>query len=149
MNYILIIIIIIIIVGVILYYKSKSNAENLVILDGQYCKECNQMSRGMCGTCQNCGYCINESGQGECIPGDDYGPYFRKDCLRWERNIPIYGNYYDTPYRWWDYLYPSYWGSWWGSKPRYSKYRTHHPLGYGNFSGHNIAQKSGWATHKK
>lgn len=54
----------------------------------QYCPSCGWKSKKSCSSCINCGYCITDSGYGECVSGDSYGPYFRDDCLYWN-----YGNY--------------------------------------------------------
>lgn len=60
----------------------------------QYCPSCGWRSRNTCSKCTNCGYCITASGYGECVPGDNNGPYFRSDCLYWEYGDP----YYNYPY---------------------------------------------------
>lgn len=55
-----------------------------------YCPSCGWRSRYSCSKCTNCGYCITASGYGECVPGDDSGPYFRNDCMYWEYGDPYY-----------------------------------------------------------
>ena len=65
----------------------------------RYCPNCSWKSRKSCSKCTNCGYCINASGYGECIPGDNNGPYFRRDCAFWEYGDP----YYYAPY---SHIYP-------------------------------------------
>ena len=56
----------------------------------QHCPTCGWRSRNTCSKCTNCGYCISESGYGECVPGDEKGPYFRSDCKYWEFGDPYY-----------------------------------------------------------
>ena len=50
----------------------------------RYCQDCGDYSRGGCASCSNCGFAINESGSGQCIPGDQKGPYFQQDAISWE-----------------------------------------------------------------
>lgn len=47
--------------------------------------------------CTRCGYCVSDKGNGECVPGDIRGPYFRDDCIYWEYN-PFYKRRYVFPY---------------------------------------------------
>lgn len=47
------------------------------------CRNCGNLGKGRCGSCLNCGWCINESGEGMCTPGDSRGPYFKSDCVVW------------------------------------------------------------------
>lgn len=54
----------------------------------RYCPSCGNKSRYSCSNCTNCGYCINASGQGECVPADERGPFFRSDCTYFEYNSP-------------------------------------------------------------
>lgn len=70
------------------YARSEGFISYIVSHDPKYCPECGKMSRSMCSSCTNCGYCINSRGVGECVPGDSTGPYFRKDCLTWDYNAP-------------------------------------------------------------
>jgi hypothetical protein len=69
----------------------------------RYCKDCGYKNRSSCSDCTNCGYCISSSGYGECTPGDQNGPYFRKDCMTWKYREPRYGAVHD--YAYW---YPGY-----------------------------------------
>ncbi len=54
-----------------------------------YCKSCGNYGMNKCGSCANCGYCISPNGSGECVDGDQNGPYFRKDCIGWKYGMPI------------------------------------------------------------
>ena len=56
---------------------------------GGYCSNCGYHDGFSCGTCINCGYCLTPDGVGECIPGDQRGPYFRSDCQGWRYGIPL------------------------------------------------------------
>lgn len=56
----------------------------------KYCKSCGEKSRGGCNNCVNCGYCLTPNGHGECVTGDENGPYFREDCVDYEYNNPIF-----------------------------------------------------------
>lgn len=60
----------------------------------KYCPSCGWRSRYSCSKCTNCGYCITASGQGQCVPGDASGPYFRTDCQYYEFG----DSYYFYPY---------------------------------------------------
>lgn len=85
------IILILLIIIIICIYKNP-NKENFTYYGyyKQYCPSCNWRNRISCSKCTNCGYCINESGEGECVQGDNNGPYFRKDCKYWEYGDPYY-----------------------------------------------------------
>lgn len=68
----------------------------------KYCKGC-KMSLNKCYTCTNCGICVKESGERECVPGDERGPLYRKDCQMWNP----YQNYIpdSLPDPYWDMFY--------------------------------------------
>lgn len=50
----------------------------------RYCRSCGYRSRRQCNKCTNCGFCVPYRGKGNCVPGDNRGPYFRSDCVDWE-----------------------------------------------------------------
>jgi len=57
----------------------------------RYCSSCGDLpNRAAVGSCTNCGICLTPTGNEEAVPGDQYGPYFRDDCLHWD-----YGNRYE------------------------------------------------------
>jgi hypothetical protein len=56
--------------------------------NNKYCDDCGHKSRRSCSSCLNCGFCVTYDGYGECVPGDESGPYFREDCQYWEFNNP-------------------------------------------------------------
>jgi hypothetical protein len=72
-----------------------------------YCDKCGDKGEFTCGNCANCGFCIDQFGFGECVPGDQYGPFFREDCVHWQYMNPGMMPWY-SPYRW---FYPSRWSS--------------------------------------
>jgi len=60
----------------------------------KYCTSCGYKSEYTCSECVNCGYCVTASGYGGCVPGDERGPYFAEDCVRWYYDyIPYYDNH--------------------------------------------------------
>lgn len=96
---------------------------NLFYTSTKYCSECNTQSRYSCNNCINCGYCINNRGLGECVVGDESGPYFRDDCIYYEygKQQNRYGSYFNPFYNpfYYDYLYPTV------SYPRLNYLRRH------------------------
>ncbi|MBA43174.1 MAG: hypothetical protein CMF62_04085 [Magnetococcales bacterium] len=113
--------IICVIVLLIVSYVILNNNESIEGFSGvRYCGECGYRSRRKCGSCLDCGFCITSEGYGECVSGDENGPYFRSDCAIWEYGLP----YHPSPYP--DFYnilrYP--WG-WWYNRDRYNdkKYR--------------------------
>ena len=85
-----------------------------------------------CAMCDNCGWCINESGEGSCVEGGAGGPLFRRDCVSWSNGAPqpLYTVTYPwyNPIGWWPYY--SGWGGYTG-RPfrRFRRHRGHrrHP----------------------
>jgi len=80
-----------------------SDTENFVVYANtkhKYCAECGTLGRKRCGECVDCGYCYTPNGTGECVPGDEDGPYFRADCVDYEYTTPSYinGIYYPGGY---------------------------------------------------
>ena len=89
MNYrLLIFFIIVIILIIILKNKIIKKCEGFGSYVHRYCGDCGKLGRYRCSKCVDCGYCIDQFGRGECIPGDIKGPYFRKDCAFWEYTQP-------------------------------------------------------------
>lgn len=99
---------------------------------GRYCNNCGELGQGGCNECFDCGYCYNENGVGECVSGDENGPYFRDDCYNYEYRVPFYYNrlyptYYDRLYStYYDRLYPTYYDRLY---PTY--YNRLYPIHYG------------------
>lgn len=52
------------------------------ITESKYCKGCKSPIKD-CYKCTNCGICVKENGVMECVPGDERGPLYRKDCQIW------------------------------------------------------------------
>ena len=81
----LIIIIIIILILVALCYKYYPyQTENFNETSGKLCHSCKGKTFNECMGCFNCGYCIDEWGNGMCIGGDaNSGPYNAEKCKIW------------------------------------------------------------------
>ena len=106
-------------IGILIYVINCDINEHYYIYDNlSYCKSCGEKSRIECNKCINCGYCRTPNGNGECVPGDEKGPYFREDCVDYEYNTPIY-SYFSS------WFYP-FWGR---DKYNYDTrgYPTHYP----------------------
>jgi hypothetical protein len=84
-----------------------------------YCDDCGYRSRWECSDCIDCGYCISEYGDGECVSGNEDGPFFRSDCAIWEYGKPYdpspYPNFYNILRYPWGYWYDNDWG-WFGNR---------------------------------
>jgi len=87
---IIIIFIVLLVILIIFNYKSKESFYSNYGHYKQYCPDCGWRSRNKCSMCRNCGYCITDSGQGKCVPGNGTGPFYREDCMYWEYGDPYY-----------------------------------------------------------
>lgn len=67
----------------------------------RYCSNCGRQSKRSCSKCKNCGFCVPYNGRPECVPGDENGPYFRKDCMIWDYGNPKYYYPHLYPYGYW------------------------------------------------
>jgi hypothetical protein len=47
------------------------------------CPNCGHRDPMRCSECVDCGWCVTPNGYGECVPGNEDGPYFRRDCVQW------------------------------------------------------------------
>jgi len=56
---------------------------------GRTATDCYTLDKRNCLKYSNCGICMKD-GIKQCIPGDNYGPYFTENCNLWE-----YNNYYN------------------------------------------------------
>ena len=86
-KYVLIFILVVIVIlsSIPTIFKCNNRKEGFLItqeLYKRYCPSCGHKSQSGCSKCMNCGWCVNASGHGECVPGDSYGPYF-KNCMYW------------------------------------------------------------------
>ena len=79
----IIIIIIIILLYLICIPDDYNQIEYFNIRDMRVCNGCSYRNKYDCKTCTNCGYCIDQYGNGKCVSGDNYGPYFNSDCFDW------------------------------------------------------------------
>lgn len=50
----------------------------------RYCPSCGWRSRATCSKCTNCGFGLRSDGYGQCMPGDNAGPFHRDDVMYWE-----------------------------------------------------------------
>lgn len=76
------------------------------------CPNCGKRNKMQCFQCSDCGWCVTSGGWGECVPGNENGPYFRSDCAAWQYHPhPIHDSQYYQPgwRRWW----------WWKMPERY------------------------------
>lgn len=92
----------VIILVLVLYFYNQNNKEGFYTNFGyykKYCPTCGWRSRNTCSKCTNCGYCINEKGVGQCVPGNSEGPFFSSNCVYWDYGDPY--NYYPN-----SHLYP-------------------------------------------
>mgnify|MGYP007128599256 CR=1 FL=1 len=96
-----IIIIIIVLYLISTQYNKIDENFDIIGYPRSFCRSCGYKSRATCGNCQNCGYCVNRQGFGECVPGDNNGPYFRQDCVYYE-----YNNANPLSVMYPDYIYP-------------------------------------------
>ena len=84
--FILIVIVILLSIPTIFKCSLCNKKEGFLItqeLYKRYCPSCGEKNQSGCAKCMNCGWCVNASGHGKCVPGDNYGPYFVNDCLYW------------------------------------------------------------------
>ena len=85
------IIILVVIIGIIIIcFNCESKEHYTQYRYPKYCKSCGEKSRSKCNNCVNCGYCLTPNGYGQCVTGDEKGPYFREDCVDYEYNNPIF-----------------------------------------------------------
>lgn len=78
----------ILVVLIIVFFSKKKNVENF---DGKYGLVCSCKNKtiNQCVQCYNCGFCLDNKGSAQCIPGDVHGPYdSKKKCLVWYHNDP-------------------------------------------------------------
>jgi hypothetical protein len=88
MKYILLIIFLIVVVILVLN-NNNNNKENFNNQSGQYCYDCEGKTPNQCDQCFNCGFCLDEFGNGACIGGDMNGPYNRQKCVGWYNIDPL------------------------------------------------------------
>jgi hypothetical protein len=63
------------VVIIIIYYLMTSTKEHYAVTDG-----CD---------CLNCGLCRTENGNIDCVYGNLYGPYFRRDCMNYTHSSRV------------------------------------------------------------
>ena len=94
------------------------------------CPNCGTLSAWGCADCRSCGVCTTPDGRGECVVGDQQGPFFRADCVGWTyggrceagycRGVvpPVYRRRYRLSRRprasWWSRTFAPWRGGWRG-----------------------------------
>ena len=54
---------------------------------GSWCTDCSNKTLNHCLDCAECGFCIDNNGNGKCVKGDGYGPYNKNNnCKLWYHN---------------------------------------------------------------
>ena len=89
-----------------IYYLTTSTKEHYSLTDG-----CD---------CLNCGLCRTENGNIDCVHGDLYGPFFRRDCMNYTHSSRV------NNFSQFDNRYISFWNN-----NRYNRrpiYRNHHNM---------------------
>ena|SRR3972149_7053776 len=89
MNYLLVILIILIIIFLFNRNYFGIKIENYDDTYGKLCTTCGEKNVNQCRQCFNCGFCVDQYGNGKCIGGDHKGPFNFEKCFRW---------YYSDPY---------------------------------------------------
>lgn len=77
-----------ILVGSYMVYKIWSNVEGFNEQAGQFCTTCSGKTFNQCSDCFNCGFCVDQFGNGSCIGGDHKGPWNKERCARWYSGNP-------------------------------------------------------------
>lgn len=84
------IIIIVVLLLVVWYFKKSTKVEGFRAQQGQFCMSCQGKSYNQCLNCFNCGWCVDEFGNGGCVGGDvNSGPYNKEQCAQWDTNDPF------------------------------------------------------------
>ncbi len=70
-------------------YKVQDNkVEKYNDTSGQLCITCNGKNINQCLNCFNCGFCVDEYGNSQCIGGNYIGPFNKEKCVRWYHGDP-------------------------------------------------------------
>jgi len=91
----------IIIIGVWVYNSTYTVSEHFTMSP---CPNCGKRDKFQCFQCDECVWCWNKKGYGQCVPGNENGPYFSQDCYAWQSQ--------PDPYRDYQYYLPG-WRRWW------------------------------------
>lgn len=90
--YSIIVVTLIIILIVIRFVKNNiitNVTENFNEQNGQLCFTCENKTMNQCLECFNCGFCVDQFGNGKCIGGDAAsGPYNNESCRLWYQSDP-------------------------------------------------------------
>jgi hypothetical protein len=69
---------------IIILYILYINYDDIEKFNFYNCRNCGNLNKKKCDLCLDCGWCINNSGDGMCVPGNKNGPYFKDDCVIWK-----------------------------------------------------------------
>jgi hypothetical protein len=83
-----ILIILIFIFNKLFFSSSLLNNESFQNFYGVHCNTCNSKNFAQCLNCAECGFCIKGS-SGECVKGDQHGPYDGRLCDMWYHSDPF------------------------------------------------------------
>jgi len=73
-----------IVILILITFISGSKIETFNDQTGRFCTTCSGKNFNQCMNCFNCGFCVDKSGNGQCIGGDNRsGPYNYERCSRW------------------------------------------------------------------
>ena len=107
---------IIVAVIIIIYLSSVLNKKEHFYWNplnvGKTHSDCYRLKGNGCLKYSNCGLCLKD-GEVSCIPGDDFGPFFKEDCMGWV-NTNIYDSHIFNDervlrgYPPWNMFYPTY-----------------------------------------
>jgi len=81
-------IIFIIIYWLVMNKNSTKEDYSLVTPSGKLCGDCAGRNLNSCLDCFDCGYCIDDWGNGRCVPGDYKGPYNHENCKYYLQGDP-------------------------------------------------------------
>ena len=108
-----VVVIIIIICLFIMFTQKKEHFQWDPLNVGQSSLDCYRLKKPKdCLKYANCGLCLKD-GEVNCIPGDDFGPFFKQDCMGW-LNTNIYDSHIFNDervlrgYPPWNMFYPTY-----------------------------------------
>ena len=88
-NYILISLSIIVMIIVLANYLNDNGTEHFNEQSGQFCSSCKDKTFNQCLNCFNCGFCVDEWGNSQCIGSDiANGPYNNEKCARLYQGDP-------------------------------------------------------------
>lgn len=89
MNKITVVLVIVLIICLFMKrYNVLEYNEGFNQTSGQLCITCNGKNINQCLNCFNCGFCVDEYGNSQCIGGNYLGPFNNEKCVRWYHGDP-------------------------------------------------------------